>query len=197
MREIPIHTGKKSLGEAMAAVFNFSELKKLEDNQKSERELFDSTPVGKIEKGISDSERAISNFDLIENLKRENYPSHEQASGRSNREDLHKPGAKDDAEKVDLSIILECFPRALFAVGEVADYGARKYSRGGCLSVPDGQTRYEAAGMRHALKRHKGEECDDESGMLHLAHEAWNAIAKLELYLRSKENVTTSSTKIP
>lgn len=158
MREIPIHTGKKSLGEAMAAVFDFGQVEKLE---------------------------------------KENYPGHEQASGRSNREDLHKPGAKDDAEKVDLSIILECFPRALLAVGEVADYGARKYSRGGCLSVPDGQTRYEAAGMRHALKRHKGEECDDESGMLHLAHEAWNAIAKLELYLRSKENVATSSPKIP
>lgn len=119
------------------------------------------------------------------------------AEPEQEKPDLHKPGAKDDAEKVDLSIILECFPRALLAVGEVADYGARKYSRGGCLSVPDGQTRYEAAGMRHALKRHKGEECDDESGMLHLAHEAWNAIAKLELYLRSKENVTTSSPKIP
>lgn len=100
---------------------------------------------------------------------------------------LHTPGAKDDLEKVDLSIILECFPRALWEVGRVSDYGAKKYSRGGCLQVKNAMQRYEAADMRHKLSRHKGEECDPESGMLHLAHCAWNALIKLELFLREKE----------
>lgn len=102
--------------------------------------------------------------------------------------DLHIPGAKDDLGKVDLSIILECFPRALWEVGRIADYGARKYSRGGCLLVKNAMRRYEAADMRHKLSRHKGEECDPESGMLHLAHEAWNALIKLELYLREEKD---------
>jgi hypothetical protein len=118
----------------------------------------------------------------------EKHESYMQAVGRAKRGDLHAPGAKDDSEKVDLSIILECFPRALWEVGRVADYGARKYSRGGCLQVKDASQRYEAADMRHKLKRYQGEATDDESGMLHLAHEAWNALIKLELYMRGKEN---------
>lgn len=117
----------------------------------------------------------------------EKYESYIQATDRAKREDLHVPGAKDDGAKVDLSIILECFPRALWEVGRVADYGARKYSRGGCLKVKNAMQRYEAADMRHKLSFHKGEERDQESGMLHLAHCAWNALIQLEIYLREKE----------
>ena len=33
-----------------------------------------------------------------------------------------------------------------------------------------------------------GEEKDDDSKLMHLKHEAWGALATLELYLREQEN---------
>ena len=35
-----------------------------------------------------------------------------------------------------------------------------------------------------------GETDDPDSELLHLAHEAWGAVATLELYLRERDNVT-------
>jgi hypothetical protein len=72
------------------------------------------------------------------------------------------------------------------AVSEVATFGAKKYSRGGWLKVKDAKQRYQAAGLRHTLKRNAGESIDQDSKLLHLAHEAWNALAVLELHLRRK-----------
>jgi len=40
--------------------------------------------------------------------------------------------------------------------------------------------------MRHKVKHESGELNDPDTGHLHLAHAAWNAIARLELYLRGK-----------
>ncbi len=102
--------------------------------------------------------------------------------------DLHKPGAKDDSAKVDPTLILDSMPRALMAVAEVGTFGANKYSRDGWLQVPDGQRRYAAAQDRHRFQRVSGEVHDTESKLPHLYHEAWNALAKLELYLRELEN---------
>ena len=68
-------------------------------------------------------------------------------------------------------------------MAEVGTHGARKYSRGGWQSVPDALTRYKDAEWRHLLKsRH--EEYDQDSGLLHDAHKAWNVLAQLELRLR-------------
>jgi hypothetical protein len=94
------------------------------------------------------------------------------------------PGAKLDGTKVMAELTLDGFARALMAVAEVSTYGANKYSPGGWQHVTDGQTRYRRAGDRHRLTR--GYELrDPESQMLHLAHEAWNRLAELELYLRA------------
>lgn len=96
----------------------------------------------------------------------------------------HAPGAKLDGEKVMAELTLDGFSRALLAVAEVSTYGARKYSPGGWQHVEDGQTRYRRAGDRHRLARGH-EPYDLESGLLHLAHEAWNRLAELELMLRA------------
>ena len=110
------------------------------------------------------------------------------ANDASFRSDLSEEGAKDDSDKVDLTLITEDMPRALIEIAKVGMSGLKKgYSRGGWLSVPNGIRRYKAAQMRHGLKPSMGEEHDLESGLSHLAHEAWNAMAKLELYLRSQE----------
>ena len=99
----------------------------------------------------------------------------------------NSPGAKVDAGKADVSLLFESFPNALLAVAEVATFGANKYTRGGWKEVPNGLQRYESAGGRHKLYRHKGEEFDTDSKLPHFYHEAWNALAILEFYIKEKQ----------
>lgn len=98
----------------------------------------------------------------------------------------HSPGAKLDAGKADLSLMLD-FPRAIRAVGDVATFGANKYTRGGWLEVKDGERRYTAALLRHLFAVSP---VDTDSGLAHAAHAAWNALARLELALRATEAQT-------
>ena len=72
---------------------------------------------------------------------------------------------------------------ALLYVIKIATDGAAKYSEGGWLKVDNGAIRYEDADLRHLLKRFIGESHDSDSNALHLGHEAWNALAKLQLHL--------------
>ncbi|CAM0011316.1 endolysin [Vibrio phage K435] len=99
----------------------------------------------------------------------------------------HDDGAKLDAGKPMAGRLLGMFGGALMSVSEVGTFGAKKYTEGGWQHVEDGFKRYDDAGMRHFLKRGMGEEFDADSELPHLAHEAWNALAKLELYLRDKK----------
>jgi hypothetical protein len=103
------------------------------------------------------------------------------------KEGLNQPGKKDDRGKPPVGMMFEYFPRALLSVAEVAGFGARKYTRGGWISVPDGEHRYDDALGRHLLKRHIEGPDDPESHLKHLAHAAWNALAILELALRGEE----------
>jgi hypothetical protein len=103
------------------------------------------------------------------------------------KEDLNQPGKKDDKGKPPVGMMFEYFPRALLSVAEVAGFGAGKYTRGGWISVPDGEHRYDDALGRHLLKRHIEGPDDLESHLKHLAHAAWNALAILELALRGEE----------
>lgn len=96
-------------------------------------------------------------------------------------------GAKLDAGKVRLGLVLGDFARALVAVGEVGTFGARKYSDSGWLSVPDGIDRYTDALLRHLFAEFRNEVIDADSELLHAAHSAWNALARLELLLRDRE----------
>jgi len=84
--------------------------------------------------------------------------------------------------------LIQYFPRALWSVAEVSTFGASKYAWDGWSGVEDGLARYKDAQFRHALKEAMGEVDDPDSKMLHLAHEAWGALATLELYIREREN---------
>ena len=99
------------------------------------------------------------------------------------------PGAKFDAGKVRPSLILTDMPRAILAVAEVATYGAAKYSEGGWKHVESGIARYTDAMDRHRVKEGI-ESHDDDSGLLHAAQVAWNALARLELMLREQDSNT-------
>ena len=97
------------------------------------------------------------------------------------------PGAKLDEGKLRVGLVLGDFCRALSAVASVGTFGASKYSDHGWLSVPNGSERYTDALFRHHFGHCMGELNDQDSGLLHLAHRAWNDLAILELYLRQQE----------
>lgn len=102
-------------------------------------------------------------------------------------DDLHVPGAKDDKTKPMAGVLLD-FSRALQSVVDVGTYGAKKYTRTGWATVPEGSQRYLDAMMRHLLAMDVDPDgLDKETGLPHLAHVAWNALAVLELQARRKE----------
>lgn len=82
---------------------------------------------------------------------------------------------------------LAYFPRAVFAVAMVSEYGYRKYgSWGGWALVPSGLERYMDADARHWLKLPIEGSYDAESGLAHLAQKAWNAMAELERAIKDQ-----------
>jgi hypothetical protein len=102
------------------------------------------------------------------------------------------PGAKLDSGKVRPSLVLGGFARALLAVSRIGTFGAAKYTDNGWMGVPNGEARYDDAKLRHWLYEKCGIEDDPESQEMHAAHEAWNALARLDLILRRKEKQATS-----
>ncbi len=80
---------------------------------------------------------------------------------------------------------LNYFPLAIAEVSKVSEVGANKYSWKGWEKVPDGFVRYSDALARHLLAE-EHEEIDADTQMYHAAQVAWNALARLELLLRSK-----------
>lgn len=108
------------------------------------------------------------------------------AEADPNGTDPHTQGAKLDAGKVEMGLILNGMPRALLQVARVATYGANKYTRDGWLSVPDGPRRYTDAMYRHLNAEARGEVHDADTSLEHAAHAAWNALARLELLLRGQ-----------
>lgn len=104
--------------------------------------------------------------------------------------DQHAPGTKLDVGKDGYDLVLEYFSGALAAVNAVAEFGAKKYSRGGWRTVPEGNKRYTNALVRHLVKRQGGEVSDPESDMDHYAHAAWNALAILQLKINEKNNAS-------
>ena len=79
--------------------------------------------------------------------------------------------------------LLGDFSRALTSVAEVGTFGAQKYTRDGWQTVPDAEQRYYDALWRHMLQANQ-EEKDQESGLAHLEHAAWNILALIELKKR-------------
>ena len=97
-------------------------------------------------------------------------------------------GVKLDQGKIRPNLILGDFSRALREVCRVGSFGAEKYVPHGWVSVPNGVERYTDAMLRHWMDEHI-EELDGESQLLHAAHCAWNALARLDLVLREKEKL--------
>lgn len=93
---------------------------------------------------------------------------------------LHLPGMKYDKDKPNLSLVFGGFNKALLDVGYIGTFGARKYIPNGWKDVDNLTERYTSALLRHLFSAMANDKFDTETGRLHLAHVAWNALAILE-----------------
>lgn len=101
----------------------------------------------------------------------------------------HEPGSKMDAGKVPIwQGAINYFPRAIAEVAKVSFFGAKKYAWKGWETVPDGVNRYSDAMGRHLIEEAEGRIVDPDSELLVASHTAWNALARLELIIREREN---------
>ena len=101
-----------------------------------------------------------------------------------------KPGVKLDEGKEQLAVLLIQFPRALAAITRCSEYGHHKYELDSddwtnYQRVDNAEWRYRNALMRH--EAYRAFEYLDESGLPHIVHKAWNALAELELHLINKQ----------
>ena len=95
---------------------------------------------------------------------------------------MNLPGLKYDDGKPNLSLVLGGFYQALLDVGYIGTFGAKKYTPNGWKEVDNAQERYESALLRHTLAAVGGNPYDSETGHLHLAHAAWNALALTQMH---------------
>lgn len=105
-----------------------------------------------------------------------------------NIQQLHLPGMKYDEGKPNLSLVFGGFNKALLDVGYIGTFGARKYTPNGWKDVENLYERYSSALLRHmfaAMSPRVKDIYDNETGRLHLAHVAWNALALTEHMLKS------------
>lgn len=102
---------------------------------------------------------------------------------------------KADGGKSNPLLIEVDLARALAVVNRVLDYGAEKYERAGWKKVEP--ERYDAAARRHRRDRDMGQTFDDESGLIHLAHEACNLLFQIEMHIERNPGVDYLKYKTP
>jgi hypothetical protein len=85
--------------------------------------------------------------------------------------------------------VVKYFPRAVLALAKLSQAGAEKYEWEGWRNVPDGFNRYTEAMGRHLIEESFGKYDDGEggTGQLHITQVAWNALARLELFLEEED----------
>lgn len=101
---------------------------------------------------------------------------------------------KADAGKENPTLFDEGFPLARAFIQATLDYGAVKYEAHSWRKVPNAFQRYAQAGARHRQARMIAQMRngtlgflaeDRESGLPHVAHELFNLMAQIELYMQS------------
>lgn len=83
-------------------------------------------------------------------------------------------------DRKDGKVRMELLPWAeLYEIARVYTAGAEKYGPNLWQRLHDGYERYKGAMLRHLTAVERGETVDEETGCLHAAQVAWNAIAML------------------
>ena len=90
---------------------------------------------------------------------------------------------------IDNKVRMDLLPwPELEEIGKVYTAGAKKYGPNQWQNLEDGYQRYKGAMLRHLTELEKGNDIDEETGCMHAAQIAWNAIAMLHFKLKEKEN---------
>lgn len=101
--------------------------------------------------------------------------------------DQHTSGAKLDAGKNMMGMVLGMFSKPIQLMCWVGTYGATKYTKGGWKDVDGARDRYMDALIRHLFAYLDGEVCDEETKLPHLAAVAWNALAILHFEMNNHD----------
>lgn len=112
-------------------------------------------------------------------------------------DDITRPILEDrKIGKVQMDLFDQGFPNAVFEVAKVMTWAAENkgYKPHDWVNLPDAESSFPAAASRHRVKgliqKVSGvavsERVDEESAILHKAHEAFNVLAELELMVRGK-----------
>lgn len=72
-------------------------------------------------------------------------------------------------------------------IAEVYTAGAKKYGDHNWENLENGYERYKGAMLRHLTEVEKGNAIDEDTGCLHIAQVAWNAIAMVHFKLKEYE----------
>lgn len=95
-------------------------------------------------------------------------------------------GIKYDSGKPRLGEMVIDFRKPLVEVAKVWAFGADKYAKSNWQKVENGQDRYTNAMLRHLVAEAESE-TDKESELLHAAHVAWNALARLHFIMTERD----------
>lgn len=98
--------------------------------------------------------------------------------------------------KVQMDLFDQGFPNAVYEVAKVMTWAAlnKGYKPHDWVNLPDAESSFPAAASRHRVKGliqkvngiSVADRVDEESAILHKAHEAFNVLAELELMVRGK-----------
>lgn len=102
-----------------------------------------------------------------------------------------RDGIKFDDGKPKIAMVLKYFGPAMVEVAKCGTFGCAKYGGGAYWDfnwnkVQNGYERYSDALIRHFVAE-DSEVTDPDTGLLHAAHVAWNALARLTFLLAKKE----------
>ena len=92
-------------------------------------------------------------------------------------------GIKHDKNKLRLYNFLYDFREVFLELAKVYEFGTDKYGRGNWYMVENGEERYSNALIRHLLKDGN----DDETGINHQTHVAYNALMRLQFMLNEQK----------
>lgn len=107
---------------------------------------------------------------------------------RKREHELAIEGKKYDTGKNRMGLMCENFSRALWEVAKVSTFGANRYGANNWQYLENPKERYMDALCRHLFQHLQGKKINEESGLLHLSHCAWNILALIEFELKESED---------
>jgi hypothetical protein len=108
----------------------------------------------------------------------------EQVVSEETRKEVLTKGGRFDQDKIRFDLLE---PYAMEELAKVFTLGAKKYADNNWIQHPMKWSRVIASLYRHLNAFQQGEDYDKETGLPHVAHVAWNAMALTSYFGRCKE----------